>query len=206
MTSARSRTLIALCPLATALRPCGVQLKHAIGRASRMLPRARRSVAILSSSPTLCRDAFRLPFEGAPKMCALKYVLAYPWGAPSCRSRLSLPALLAVRSPLPAPQSPSLSLSPAIVGRPNALTLCPWCALAKNAASYSVAALLARTRNASSLRRASFAFHAPRGSRSRWSRSPRLAGNPRAPCGRLCRAVVAVGLAMREALPRRMRQ
>lgn len=120
------------------------------------------------------------------------YVLAYRWGALPCRWRLSLPSLLASPSPLPAPQSPSLSLAPAIVGQPSALTLIPRCALAKKTP------LPIRSRRCS--RAPATLPHCgarpspfpPLGARTPLrSCSPRHAGNPRAPCGRFCPASVA---------------
>lgn len=107
------------------------------------------------------------------------------WGALSYRGRLSLPSLLASPTPLPAPQSPSLSLRSR-----------PWrpaeCANAHPTRARSrKTPLPIRSRRCSRalchafpLRRASFAFP-PSGARSPLrSCSPRHADNPRAPCGR----------------------
>ena len=109
-------------------------------------------------------------------------VLAYPWGAPRCGRRLSLPSLLAVMAPLPCRQSPS-PLQPyrcpssAECGNPR-----------RNVCGRRFSTLPFRSRRCrphtflASHCGARLPSPAQRGSRFLRSRLPLLAINPRAPC------------------------
>jgi len=86
-------------------------------------------VAIILRPPRKCpRGRPKTAFDAVS--CVARWSLSLgrslAWGAPRCGRRLSLPALLARRAPLPAVQPPSLSLAPAALPRPCALTLRPF--------------------------------------------------------------------------------
>lgn len=86
-------------------------------------------VAIILRPPRKCpRGRPKTAFDAVS--CVARWSLSLSrslaWGAPRCGRRLSLPTLLARRAPLPAVQPTSLSLAPAALPRPSALTLCPF--------------------------------------------------------------------------------